>query len=92
MIGNEEIAEDSIPVSFINRPLLSDNVAALVPSQRRSLHAIVAQNLADTEALIGRLELGVGVADSGRALVRDLYVQCRKQREVLAAVLRLELE
>jgi|SRR5215472_10812087 hypothetical protein len=88
----EELAADPIPVSFINRPPLPDNVAALVPSRRRSLHAIVAQNLADAEALIGRLELGVGVADSGRGLIRDLYVQCRKQREVLAAVLRLELE
>jgi hypothetical protein len=69
-----------------------DNVGVIVPSQQRSLHAIVAQNLADVEALIGRLELGVGIADSGRGLVRDLYVQCRKQREILAAVRRLELE
>jgi hypothetical protein len=89
---SEELAEDPIPVSFINQPVPPDNVAALVPRQRRSLHAIVAQNLADVEALIGRLELGVGVADSGRGLVRDLYVHCRKQREVLAAALRLELE
>jgi len=64
----------------------------MVPSQRRSLHAIIAQNLKDTEALLGRLELGVRVADSGRDLVRDLYVGCRKQRELLEAVLRLELE
>ena len=64
----------------------------MVPSQRRSLHAIIAQNLKDTEALLGRLELGVRVADSGRGLVRDLYVGCRKQRELLEAVLRLELE
>jgi hypothetical protein len=52
----------------------------------------VAQNLADIESLIARLESGVRVADSGRGLIRDLYVQCRKQREVLAAALRLELE
>ena len=44
------------------------------------------------EALIARLEVGVRVADSGRALIRELYVQCRRQREVLAAALRLELE
>jgi hypothetical protein len=31
------LVEDPIPVSFINRPLLPDNVAALVPSQQRSL-------------------------------------------------------
>ena len=52
----------------------------------------MAQNLADIESLIARLESGVRVADSGRGLIRDLYVQCRKQREVLAAALRLELE
>ena len=86
------MAEDPIPVSFINQPVPPDNVGVLMPSQQRSLHAIVAQNLADVEALIGRLELGVGIADSGRGLVRDLYVQCRKQREILAAVRRLELE
>ena len=68
------MAEDPIPVSFINQPVPPDNVGVLMPSQQRSLHAIVAQNLADVEGLIGRLELGVGVADNGRALVRDLYV------------------
>jgi hypothetical protein len=52
----------------------------------------VAQNLADVEDLIARLGLGVGVAASGRALIHDLYVQSRKQREILAAALRLELE
>ena len=61
-------------------------------AQRRSLHAMVAQSLKETEALINRLELGVAVAGSGRALVRELYVQSRKQREVLAQALRLELE
>jgi hypothetical protein len=64
----------------------------LVPKRQRSLHAFVAQNLADTESLIGRLEAGVGVADSGRALVRSLYVGSRKQRQLLEAALRLELE
>jgi hypothetical protein len=53
---------------------------------------MVAQSLKETEALINRLELGVAVAGSGRALVRELYVQSRKQREVLAQALRLELE
>jgi len=57
----------------------------IVPSQQRSLHAIIAQNLKDTEALIGRLGLG-------RAFIREFYVQARKQREMLSAVLRLELE
>jgi hypothetical protein len=87
-----ELAEDAVPVSLINEAPPPDNVGVLVPGRQRSLHAVIAQNLKDTEALIGRLELGVRVADSGRGLIRDLYVQCRKQREVLAAVLRLELE
>jgi hypothetical protein len=47
---------------------------------------MVVQSLEETEALINRLEVGVRVADSGRALIRELYVQARKQREVLAAV------
>jgi hypothetical protein len=48
--------------------------------------------LADAEALIGRLDARVVVADSGRELIRELYVQARKQRELLEAALRLELE
>jgi hypothetical protein len=78
--------------SLINEAVVGDNVGVLVPSKQRSLHAIVVQNLADAEALIARLEVGVRVADSGRALIRELYVQCRRQRDVLAAALRLELE
>ena len=53
---------------------------------------MVAQNLADTESLIARLELGVAVADSGRALVRELYIGLRKQRQLLTEALRLGLE
>ena len=85
------MAGDPVPRSFINQPV-HENVGVLVPSQQRSLHAVIAQNLIDVEGLIARLDLGVGVAASGRALIRDLYVQSRKQREVLAAVLRLELD
>jgi len=86
----EELAADPIPVTLINEPLPPDNVSTLGRAKQRSLHAVVAQNLADVESLIARLELGVAVADSGRGLVRGLYVQCRRQREVLAAALRLE--
>ena len=88
---SEELAEDPIPRSLINQPV-HENVGVLVPGQQRSLHAVIAQNLIDVEGLIARLDLGVGVAASGRALIRDLYVQSRKQREILEAVLRLELE
>ena len=44
----------------------------LVPAQQRSLHVMVVQSLKETEALINRLEVGVRVADSGRALIREL--------------------
>jgi hypothetical protein len=88
----EELASDPTPVSWLNEAPAPDNVGVLVPKGQRSLHAVVAQNLKDVEGLIGRLELGVRVADSGRGLIRELYVQSRRQREVLAAVLRLELE
>ena len=76
----------------MNDPIAPENVGVLVPSQQRSLRAVIAQNLKDVESLIDRLESGVAVADAGRALIRELYVQARKQREVLSAVLRLELE
>jgi len=76
----------------LNDPIAPENVGVLVPSQQRSLRAVIAQNLKDVESLIDRLESGVAVAVAGRALIRELYVQARKQREVLSAVLRLELE
>jgi hypothetical protein len=62
----EETAED--PRSRINQPVY-ENVGVLVPSQQRSLHAVIAQNLIDVEGLIARLDLGVGVAASGRTLL-----------------------
>src|SRR6516164_4906271 len=72
----EEMASDPAPVTMINEPI-HENVGVLVPGRQRSLHAVIAQNLKDVEGLINRLELGVAVADSGRGLIRDLYVQCR---------------
>jgi hypothetical protein len=76
--------------SLISEPVPSPNVVAL--PKARSLHAVIAQSLQDIEGLIARLEAGVRVADSQRLVIRDLYVQCRKQREILEAALRLELE
>jgi len=86
----EEMAADRVPSSLLNEPLPPDNVGVIVPAQARSLHAIIAQSLADIESLIGRLETGVRVADSQRPVIRELYVQTRRQRDVLAAALRLE--
>jgi hypothetical protein len=85
----DELAADPIPVTVLNGPLPPENVV-LVPARWRPIHALIAECLASTEALVNRVELGVRVADSGRGLIRDLYVQCRKQREVLTAALRLE--
>jgi hypothetical protein len=90
--GFDELADDPIPRTPITEPVLPESVGVLVPGRARSLHSMLAQSLADVESLIGRLEGGVVVADSGRAVVRELYVACRRQREVLAAALRLELE
>jgi hypothetical protein len=45
--------------------------------------------LTHTQALLSCMEAGVVVPrDNERGLLRELYVQCRRQREVLAAVLR----
>ena len=67
--------EDPIPKSLINQPVPPDNVGLMVPSQQRSLHAMVAQSLKETEALIGRLECGVRVADSGRGLIESFMLR-----------------
>ena len=56
----------------------------------RPLHAVIAETLANVELLLAHLESGVRVADSQRALVRDLFVATQRQREVLTAALRLE--
>jgi len=51
----------------------------------------VAQNLADAEALIGRLEDGVTVPrDQQREIIRLLYVATRQQVKALTACLELE--
>ena len=56
----------------------------------RPLHAVIAENLANVELLLAHLDAGVVVADNHRELVRELFVQTQRQRDVLAAALRLE--
>ena len=56
----------------------------------RPLHAVIAETLANVELLLGQLEAGVRVADNQRGLVRELFVCCQRQREVLGGALRLE--
>jgi hypothetical protein len=85
----EELTDDPIPASLINEPLLSDNVIAL--PKARSLHAVLCEAQANTQALLTRLEAGVTVPrDQQREVVRELYVQTRRQVKALAAVLELE--
>ena len=87
----EELAEDPIPRSFINQPLLPDNVRPLVSPNRRSLHAVLCEALTDTQALLARLEAGVQVQHNGqREVVRALYVASRNQAKALIATLELE--
>ena len=85
------MAEDPIPVSLINQPLLPDNDRTLVRPNQRSLHAVLCEALTNTQALLTRLEAGVTVPrDQQREIVRLLYVATRHQVKALAAVLELE--
>jgi len=77
--------------SLINEPLAPDNVSTLARPKQRSLHATLVESLTSMRALLQRLELGVHVPrDQQRETVRALYVQTRRQVQVLAATLELE--
>ena len=53
------------PVSMMNEPIT--NAVPLRPVQNvRSIHAVLVENLANTRALLRRLEAGVGVPSHGR--------------------------
>jgi len=70
---------DPIPeaLSFLNEPPLPDGVGVIVPGQRRSLHAHIAQSLADTESLLVQLTRGVRCADSkGLLLASSMWRPC----------------
>ena len=85
------MAEDPIPVSLINQPLLPDNVRTLVRPNQRSLHAVLCEALTNTQALLTRLEAGVTVPrDQQREIVRLLYVATRNQANALIATLECE--
>ena len=51
---------------------------------------MIAETLANVELLLAQLESGVRVPDNQRAVARELFVCSQRQREVLAAALRLE--
>jgi hypothetical protein len=95
--GFEELAEDPVAVSLINEPVREHAPQALRPRARqRSLHAVLCEALTNTQALLARLEAGVHVprAAAGgareREVVRELYVQTRRQLKALSLTLELE--
>jgi hypothetical protein len=91
-----DLPEPDPKVSLLNEPIAYRDTgeAALLHKwpKGRPLHAVIAECLANVELLLAQLECGVRVADKQRELVRELYVSTQRQREILAAVLRLELE
>jgi len=85
----EEIEGNGI--SLFNEPAPPDNVSTLVRPKQRPLHAVLVEALNNTQALLTRLETGVVVPrDQQRGVVRELYVQARRQLQALAACLELD--
>jgi hypothetical protein len=75
--------------SLINEPLPPENVITLRKS--RPLHAMLAENLNSTRALLRQLEDGVTVSDDAHCeIVRLLFVATRQQVQALIACLELE--
>jgi hypothetical protein len=80
-----EIADITDRGSLVNEPLVD-----ISPRQQPPLSALIAANLANTEALLARLENGVRARSDGqRHLITQLYLQTRRQIEVLVAALEL---
>jgi hypothetical protein len=89
-----DIPEPEQKVSLLNEPIAWRDTGDARVLRRwpkaMPLHAVIAETLANVELLLGQSEAGVKVADNQRGLVRDLFVATQRQREVLAAALRLE--
>ncbi len=51
----EEMARDSIPVTWLNEPVPPDNVRTLVPKAPHSLHAVLCDALTSNRGLLQRL-------------------------------------
>jgi hypothetical protein len=92
MLG--DLPEPDSKVSLLNEPIAYRDTGDATVLHRwpkaRPLHGVIAETLANVELLLAQLECGVKVADNQRQLVRELYVCTQRQREVLAAALRLE--
>ena len=82
---------DGPGVSLLNEPLLPGNVSTIVRSGQRPLHAVLVESLNHTRALLTRLEAGVYVPrNHQRGVIRELFVQSRRQLQALSACLELE--
>ena len=86
--------DDAEPPSLINEPIAYRDQGDATVLHRwpktRPLHGVIAETLANVELLLAQLEAGVRPPDNQRGLIRDLYVATVREREVLAAALRLE--
>jgi hypothetical protein len=81
-----EIVDLEDPISLINEPRSPD----ISPRRQLPLHAVLNDVRAHTAALAARLESGVHArSDEQRDLIRRLYLQTRRQLEVLVAALEL---
>jgi hypothetical protein len=75
--------------SLINEPLPPENVITLRKS--RPLHAMLAENLNSTKALLRRLEDGVTVLNDAQCeTIRLLFVATRDQEKALNAALECD--
>jgi len=84
-----QIDEMEARPSLISELLPPPNVITL--RRPRPLHAILAENLNSTKALLRRLEDGVTVLDDAQCeIIRLLFVATRDQVRALSAVLELE--
>jgi hypothetical protein len=84
-----EITELANPVSLLNEPLSPD----IAPRRQLPLSALIAANLANTEALLARLEGGVRCrSDEGRDGIRELYLSAKHFARALQRCLDLEVK
>ena len=75
--------------SLIGEPVPPSNVVTLRRS--RPLHAVLAENLNATQALLRQLEDGVTASQDAQCeIVRLLFVATRQQVQALAATLELD--
>jgi hypothetical protein len=92
--AGSDIAEVAEKVSLINEPLAAPDGTVALPvfNREKPLHAQLCEVLVHTKELLAPLEAkGVRVPrDDQWQVVREVYVQTRRQLQALAAVLELD--